>query len=418
MERKEYLDIIKKYKIRGPWTPDELIQHWNAFKQKYPNTKITFEHWLGYFGKVYFKKQNETKMHFSQKWVDRVTSEDDDGIYVVGKDLFEGQKIPPVQSGKPNLLSPDAYYSWYVTHSGLQEKGQIASKANKQERLNRVLKLYYEISKKIIEDLKPQYISEVEVLNNHIQQLESHLDNKLRVTPEGSKYININGKIKFDGSPEIYEEYFQSGKLKFREFVKEVVRELRNRIYGKQLEEEDKSLIEGPMTTVQPPKKPETIAVDLDNTLIDKEQNLIDGAKEALEKLKEKGYEIVIYTARFAFTPKEQWQSLQANIEGLLNRLQVPFNKVSIIKPVCKFYIDDRGVKFDNWSDVMKLIEPDLTEEGPQDLKPAAINSKAPSELKKSTAGVGTGNIGLREEDKIDLTPEVDDKSKSFEILK
>ena len=199
----------------------------------------------------------------------------------------------------------------------------------------------------------------------------------------------------FDGSPEIYEEYFQSGKLKFREFVKEIARELRNCVYGKKLEEKDKSLLEGPMASVKPPKKPEIIAVDLDNTLIDKDNNLINGAKEALEKLKEKGYEIVVYTARFALTPKDQWQSLHANIEGLLNKLQVPFDKISLIKPVCKFYIDDRGVKFDNWSDVMKLIEPDLTEEGPQDLKPANVNG--PSPIQRSKAGIGTGNIGIRE---------------------
>jgi hypothetical protein len=73
-------------------------------------------------------------------------------------------------------------------------------------------------------------------------------------------------------------------------------------------------------------------------------------------------------------------------------------------------------INFTNWNDVMKLIEPDLTEEGPQDLKPSKVNE--PSPIQRSKAGVGTGNIGLREEDKVDLSPEIDDKSKSFEILK
>jgi hypothetical protein len=275
------------------------------------------------------------KIHFRQKWIDKVTSEDD-GIDVVGKDLFEAQKIPSVQSGKPNLLSPDAYYTWYHQHSGLQDAKKIVPhSASKQERLNRVLKLYYEISKKIIEDLKPQYISEVEVLNSHIQQLESHLDNKLRVTPEGSKYININGKIKFDGSPEVYEEYFQSGKLKFREFVKEVVRELRNRIYGKQLEEEDKSLIEGPMSSVQPPKEKPTIAINLNDAIVDDNGSIIDGAVESIKKLKEKN-KIILFSINFN---EKEYQSYFNYLEGLFNKNEINYDKLLLKFPINSDYI-------------------------------------------------------------------------------
>ena len=71
-------------------------------------------------------------------------------------------------------------------------------------------------------------------------------------------------------------------------------------------------------------------------------------------------------------------------------------------------------INFTDWKDVMKLIEPDLTEEGPQDLKPAMVNG--PSPITKSKAGIGTGNIGIREE--IVIETQTDDKSKSFEILK
>ena len=84
-------EILKKYKIRGDRTEDEVLQHWESFKKKFPDTKTTFKEWLVSYGKVYFLKE------ISQKWVDKVTSEDD-GITVIGKDMFEAQKIPPTNT--------------------------------------------------------------------------------------------------------------------------------------------------------------------------------------------------------------------------------------------------------------------------------------------------------------------------------
>ena len=75
-------------------------------------------------------------------------------------------------------------------------------------------------------------------------------------------------------------------------------------------------------------------------------------------------------------------------------------------------------INFTDWNDVMNLIEPELHEEGPQDLAPSKVNE--PSPIQRSKAGIGTGNSGIREEEteQVETETEVDDKSKSFEILR
>lgn len=54
--------ILDQYKIRGDWTPDEILQHWDSFKKKYPATKLSFEQWLVGYGKIYFKKHESLSL--------------------------------------------------------------------------------------------------------------------------------------------------------------------------------------------------------------------------------------------------------------------------------------------------------------------------------------------------------------------
>ena len=48
------LNTLSKYKIRGDWTNIEILNQWKSLKEKFPNTKLTFEAWLVGYGKVLF----------------------------------------------------------------------------------------------------------------------------------------------------------------------------------------------------------------------------------------------------------------------------------------------------------------------------------------------------------------------------
>ncbi len=271
------------------------------------------------------------------------------------------QKLPIVQSGSPQLLSPQGYYQWFQSHSGLQEKTSNLLKSSKQDRLNRVLSLYYEIAKKIIEDLKPQYVHDEETLNEYIRKLESRIDNKLRLEEEGNKFILIDGKYRFDGSDDIYEEYFQSGKKQFAEIVKGIASELRKTILGELLTEEpDKAFLSDISYDIKSEKKEnsKTVAIDLDGTLIDKEENALSGAVEFLNKLKENGFEIVLYTARYAATPKEEYQSLTNYIESILKKNNLQVDRISIEKPLSIAFVDNSAINFNgnNYDEILDLL--------------------------------------------------------------
>jgi len=280
----------------------------------------------------------------------------------------------------PQTGNPTSYYVWYQQKSGLQEREpqQVIGNFDTMAKLTRVLRLYYQVAQELLRRIRSQYIDNVDVYNIFVRRLEERLDNKIRVEESGAKYLIINGVIRIDGESADYEIYFQGNKGDFKKAFLEIARELIAAVTDENVpEEKDSSLILGNTYNIQPPKDPETIAVDLDNTIMDKDEMPIDGAKDALQKLKNKGFDIVIYTARFSGTPEEEHQSLMSYIEGLLHKHGIPFDDISISKPICKYYIDDRGVEFTNWDDVLGLVLGDLEEmnaQGPQDNEPTQLH--------------------------------------------
>lgn len=86
-----------------------------------------------------------------------------------------------------------------------------------------------------------------------------------------------------------------------------------------------------------------------DGTIYD---NPMDGAAEAMAKLQERGYQLIIYTTR------AESQTDKAAIYQWLK--QHRFKNVDDIeitdrKPLAIAYIDDRAVRFTNWLDIVKL---------------------------------------------------------------
>ena len=116
-----------------------------------------------------------------------------------------------------------------------------------------------------------------------------------------------------------------------------------------------------------------TIAVDLDGTILEmdwvqwaeKRMGYFGkpkpGAIEALTLLKNMGYKIIVHTCRtnVRMNPQYSLGTLWIMIENVLNYHKIPFDEVWVEtgKPIADYYIDDRGIKFENWEQVLKEIK-------------------------------------------------------------
>ena len=72
----------------------------------------------------------------------------------------------------------------------------------------------------------------------------------------------------------------------------------------------------------------------------------VPGAREAVQKLINKGYEVYVLTARHNRPEVEEW----------LEKHGFPKMRVSRVKLPAIAYIDDRGIRFTNWADISKYF--------------------------------------------------------------
>lgn len=108
--------------------------------------------------------------------------------------------------------------------------------------------------------------------------------------------------------------------------------------------------------------------IDFDNTIAanDKEHNigdLLPGAKEALDKLKAEGWEIIIYSVR-ANSPEGE-----SEIREFMKENDLPYDEIFVGKPLGAYYIDDRNIVFTDWKDVLKTVEKGTNKEAALDTK-------------------------------------------------
>lgn len=89
----------------------------------------------------------------------------------------------------------------------------------------------------------------------------------------------------------------------------------------------------------------------------------IPGAKQVIDWLKTKGFEIVIFTTRAsAENAKEYGQDVTEqiqNVENWLSNNDIYYDRVTAEKLNADFYIDDKAIhiKAGNWLDVLKEIK-------------------------------------------------------------
>ncbi|MCH8300752.1 MAG: HAD hydrolase family protein [Candidatus Marinimicrobia bacterium] len=95
------------------------------------------------------------------------------------------------------------------------------------------------------------------------------------------------------------------------------------------------------------------IAVDIDGTICTIEEDysrceLIDGSREALLMLQEKGFKIYLHTGRHIdkYDITVSW----------LKKHNVAYNYIVFGKPNAQYYIDDKAIKFNTWSEVISEI--------------------------------------------------------------
>ena len=110
------------------------------------------------------------------------------------------------------------------------------------------------------------------------------------------------------------------------------------------------------------------IGIDLDGTICEirkynqsyEDVKPIQGAVEKLQKLHEKGHEIVIITSRHMKTCNGDQSKVIAKIGKTtlewLDKYNIPYDEIHFGKPNTDIYIDDRCVRFRAWQDITEEI--------------------------------------------------------------
>ncbi len=114
---------------------------------------------------------------------------------------------------------------------------------------------------------------------------------------------------------------------------------------------------------------PKRILVDFDRTIHKYSKGFFDGtiydtpmqdARAALESLKKKGYQIVIFSARPCIANRETRAeaTLQRRImEQWLNKWGIPYDRISCVKLDAVAIIDDRAVTFHEWRQALQDLQ-------------------------------------------------------------
>jgi FMN phosphatase YigB (HAD superfamily) len=119
--------------------------------------------------------------------------------------------------------------------------------------------------------------------------------------------------------------------------------------------------------TEQEVEAPKRIMVDFDGTVHKYSKGYFnaqiydvptDDAKEALQFLKNEGFEIVIYTTRLSQElHPETYKVNEQAIRNWMDRYGIPFDRITAEKLLALIYIDDNGFRFSNWKDNIQFLK-------------------------------------------------------------
>lgn len=103
--------------------------------------------------------------------------------------------------------------------------------------------------------------------------------------------------------------------------------------------------------------KQKVIAVDFDGVIHDYKNPVkgrrmgspIAGTKNALLDLKKKSYQIVIFCVW-------GYGNGKIVIADFMKYYELPYDQITNIKPRAEAYIDDKGIRFISWEEVLRLV--------------------------------------------------------------
>lgn len=147
-----------------------------------------------------------------------------------------------------------------------------------------------------------------------------------------------------------------------------------------------------------------TIAVDLDGVVTEYVDpwsgthhfgDPIPGAVESMRKLQDLGYKLAIYTTRNNSLARHNGGTnaleLTALVQNHLEKHGIPYDYISLFKPLARIYIDDRAVRFTNWEQAMRVVR---NLEVGRLIERAKLLEKAAETEPKSTAPADTAPCG------------------------
>lgn len=112
-----------------------------------------------------------------------------------------------------------------------------------------------------------------------------------------------------------------------------------------------------------------TVAIDLDGVILEYVSpwngvfhfgDPIPGAAEAMEKIRKLGYRISIYTTRNNIMAEcnRGWDSVTLTnmVREQLDKHGIPYDHIALFKPMARYYIDDRAIRFVDWEDTLNQL--------------------------------------------------------------
>jgi hypothetical protein len=87
--------------------------------------------------------------------------------------------------------------------------------------------------------------------------------------------------------------------------------------------------------------------------------NVIEGSKEAIDKMKDFGFEIVIFTTRASnrHNMNPSSEELVKDVEEWLQLNNIYYDRITAEKLGAVAYIDDRAIRFTDWDNTIRIVE-------------------------------------------------------------
>ena len=143
--------------------------------------------------------------------------------------------------------------------------------------LSKIRDLYKFVIENSLLELRRFFIDDDEKFSQIKNEVENHINNKIKSTSEGKLYLKINNSLKFNGDYEQYLEWILKNKDKQDLVIRNVINELNSFFAGDIVKDKNKSIL-------YDEKISEEKSIDVDSILRNiKEETLLELAKGTFE---------------------------------------------------------------------------------------------------------------------------------------